>query len=246
MQARWGTHGDHESVVLAPYSAQETFEMTVRSFLLSEKLRFPVILLSDEVVAHSRERVVLDSSADWTVHRDFAMSRSSVDYRPANRAMPRFGDGHNLLVTGSTHDERGLRKTSDAKIHDDLVRRLGRKITGAENQLTDVVVQGPSEAKWGVISFGCTSRSVEEAMISSGPGLLRSMRLRTIWPFPDKEVRSFAETVEKLLVPEMNLGQIAGEVSRAAAGVAEVVPLNKIGGGLMIEPHEILVAVSGE
>jgi 2-oxoglutarate ferredoxin oxidoreductase subunit alpha len=245
MQSRWGTHGDHESIVLAPYSAQESFELTVRGFDLSEKLRHPVVILSDEVVAHSRERVVLDSGTDWTVHRRPARlgdAPHGVADGDGYSRMPRFGDGHNLLITGSTHDDWGFRRTSDAKTHDALVRRLKSKIVDAQRILTDVVVEGPKRAEWGVVSFGCTSRSVEEAM-SSEPGLLRSMRLRIVWPFPDSEVLSFAETVDRLLVPEMNLGQLVGEVSRASRGVVETVPLNKIGGGLMIEPAEILAAM---
>ena len=57
MQARWGTHGDHESIVLSPYSAQESYELTLKAFSISEKLRHPVILLSDEVVAEVVLRV---------------------------------------------------------------------------------------------------------------------------------------------------------------------------------------------
>jgi len=248
MQSRWGTHGDHESVVLAPYSAQESFELTVRGFDLSEKLRHPVIILSDEVVAHSREKVVLDSSIDWTVHRRLAElgdAPHGVFGKDGYSRMPRFGDGHNLLITGSTHDDWGFRRTSDAKTHDHLVRRLKSKIVDAQGILTDVVVEGPEHAEWGIVSFGCSSRSVEEVMsMNSEPGRLKSMRLRTVWPFPDSEVLSFAKTVDRLLVPEMNLGQLVGEVSRASRGVVEVVPLNKIGGGLMIEPAEILAAVT--
>jgi len=59
MQARWGTHGDHETIALAPASVQECYELTIESFNLSERFRQPVILLSDEVVGHMREKVVI-------------------------------------------------------------------------------------------------------------------------------------------------------------------------------------------
>ena len=80
----------------------------------------------------------------------------------------------------------------------------------------------------------------ESIIERSSTGSLRSLRLRTLWPFPDREIRAFAESVEKLLVPELNLGQLVGEISRVVDDSTEVVPLNKIGGGLMIEPDEIL------
>ena len=59
MQARWGTHGDHPVIALAPASVAEVYELTVRAFTLSERYRTPVILLYDEVIGHVRERVAL-------------------------------------------------------------------------------------------------------------------------------------------------------------------------------------------
>ena len=44
MQARWGTHGDHPIVVLAPASVQEIYDETIRAFNLAEEFRTPVIV----------------------------------------------------------------------------------------------------------------------------------------------------------------------------------------------------------
>lgn len=247
MQARWGTHGDYESIVLSPNSAQETYELTLRSFELSERLRHPVILLSDEIIAHSREKVVVNRSEDISVKRRYAM-RGDLPYgavdSEGHALMPRFGDGHDLLITGSTHNEMGLRKTADPEVHNNLVRRLSTKIQNASSFLEDYQLTGPARAKWGIVSFGSTSRSVDELMTSDSKPTLRSLRLRTLWPFPDDAVREFAKTVDRLLVPELSLGQLSREVNRAVQGLVEVIPLNKIGGGLMIEPDEILSVIS--
>ena len=243
MQARWGTHGDHESIVLAPNSAQETYELTLKSFELSEKLRHPVILLSDEIVAHSRERVVIDRSKDVSVKRRFA-AKGDIPYgkvdADGHALMPRFGDEHDLLITGSTHNELGFRKTADPEVHDKLVRRLSTKILEAHDLIKDYKISGPDRASWGIVSFGSTSRSVEELMAITSEPTLRSLRLRTLWPFPDEAIREFAKSVDSLLVPELSLGQLSREVNRAVGGIVDVAPLNKIGGGLMIEPDEIL------
>ena len=246
MQAGWGTHGDHESVVLAPYSAQETYELTLRAFFLSEKLRHPVVLLSDEIVAHSRERVMIDSNRDVRVKRRFARS-GEPPYGGLDNGvsiMPRFGDGHDLLVTGSTHDELGFRRTADSETHNNLIRRITGKVQNERELLTDVVLSGPKSAEWGVVSYGCTSRSVEEVMTNSSVNI-RSLRLRTVWPFPDAELAEFARSVESLLVPELSLGQLSREVSRAVGGSVDVVSLTKIGGGRMIEPAEIVERITG-
>ena len=244
MQARWGTHGDHEMIVLAPNSSQETYELTIKAFRLSEKLRHPVVLLSDEIVGHSREKVIVDTTSDEIVVRRLAKDGEphygGVD-SDGNAIMPRFGDGHNLLITGSTHDERGFRKTSDAEVHDRLIRRIIEKIRDATHLLEDFVISGPKSADWGIISFGSTSRSVEELMISEHTKpTIRSMRLRTVWPFPDQAILDFSQTVDRILVPELNLGQLSREVSRVVGNSTEVISLNKIGGGRMIEPDELL------
>ena len=243
MQARWGTHGDYQSIVLAPNSAQETYELTLKSFELSEKLRHPIILLSDEVVAHSREKVVVDRSRDTSVKRRFTkrgdMPFGEID-ADGHAMMPRFGDGHDLLITGSTHNESGLRKTADPDVHDKLVRRLSAKIQNKYEFLEDYQISGPDTAEWGVVSYGCTSRSVDELMAVALEPTIRSFRMRTLWPFPDDALRKFAKSVDRLLVPELSLGQLSREVSRAVEGLVDVIPLNKIGGGLMIEPDEIL------
>ncbi|MHA2423441.1 MAG: 2-oxoacid:acceptor oxidoreductase subunit alpha, partial [Candidatus Thorarchaeota archaeon] len=247
MQARWGTHGDYESIVLAPNSAQETYELTLKAFELSERLRHPVILLSDEIVAHSREKVVVDRSKDVSIKRRFT-TKGDLPYgkvdSDGHALMPRFGDGQDLLITGSTHNELGLRKTSDPEVHDKLVRRLSTKIQKAHDILEDYQVSGPATAPWGIVSFGSTSRSVDELIAIASESKIRSLRLRTLWPFPDDVIKKFAKSVDNLLVPELNLGQLSREVERAAEGLVDIIPLNKIGGGRMIEPDEMLRVVN--
>jgi 2-oxoglutarate ferredoxin oxidoreductase subunit alpha len=243
MQTRWGTHGDHESVVLAPNSAQETYELTLKSFELSERLRHPVILLSDEIVAHSREKVIVDTQKDVSVKRRYTVKGDKpfgeMD-KEGHALMPRFGDGQNLLITGSTHNELGFRKTADPEVHNELVRRLSRKIMDAYDILEDYEISGPETAAWGVISYGSTSRSIEELMETIDEPAIRSLRLRTLWPFPDDAIKEFAKSIDNLLVPELSLGQLSREVSRVVSGIVDIVSLDKIGGGRMIEPEEIL------
>ncbi len=59
MQARWGTHGDHASICYAPSSAQECYEIAIHAFNNAERFRQPVLILSDEVIAHMREKVLV-------------------------------------------------------------------------------------------------------------------------------------------------------------------------------------------
>jgi 2-oxoglutarate ferredoxin oxidoreductase subunit alpha len=72
-------------------------------------------------------------------------------------------------------------------------------------------------------------------------GLLRPI---TLWPFPEAAVRRMAERVQRIVVPEMNLGQIRYEVERLSAGKAAVEGVNRAD-GLQITPEQILEKVMG-
>jgi 2-oxoglutarate ferredoxin oxidoreductase subunit alpha len=250
MQARWGRHGDQALVALCPNSSQEMFDLTVEAFNLSERLRCPVLLMADEVVAHLRERVEVPPPDRIVVER--RRRPSSLDEAPFGSArpdgvppMPLLGEGFNVLVTGSTHDEYGLRHTASAMVHRRLVSRLVRKIMDRADELAEAEVRGLEEADVGVVSYGCTSRSVYRAVrMAEARGVkVGHVRLKTLWPFPSKPVRALSEAVKAIVVPELNLGQMCLEVERVAAEPCRVIPLNKVGGGLVITPDEVLRAL---
>jgi 2-oxoglutarate ferredoxin oxidoreductase subunit alpha len=245
-QARWGTHGDYAAVALSPNSAQEMFELTIRAFNLAEKYRTPVVLLADETVAHLREQVVvppLDSIE--IVDRKRPKAGEKVFFGLKEVApMPSVGEGFNVAVTGSTHDERGVRFTQDAAVHRRIMEALNAKINGHADDIVEVENYKVDDCEVGVVSFGCTSRGVYEAVERAEAEGVRvgHVRLKTIWPFPEKAVKRLSQSAKKIIVPEMNLGQIGREVQRVACG-SEVIPLNKIGGGELITPEEVLARI---
>lgn len=247
MQARWGTHGDYSAIAVSPNSVQELFELTVDAFNLAEKYRTPVVLLTDETVAHMRERVKIPSTEDLQI-----LNRRKP--KPNEKAffgleeippMPSVGEGYNLAVTGSTHNEYGIRFTADPTVHRQLVERLNAKIQNHAEEIAKAETYNIDDCQIGVVSYGCTSRAVYEVIENAEKqGLaVGHVRLKTIWPFPEKIVRKLAETAEKIVVPEMNLRQIFYEVQRVANGSAEVIPLNKIGGGELITPEELIAKI---
>ncbi|MEM3766727.1 MAG: transketolase C-terminal domain-containing protein, partial [Candidatus Bathyarchaeia archaeon] len=237
-------HGDYSAIVLSPNSVQEMFNLTIRAFNLAEKYRTPVILLSDEVVVHMREKVVVPP-----VEKLEILNRRKP--KPGEKAffgheevppMPSVGEGFNVAVTGSTHDEFGIRYTADPVVHRRLVERLNGKIQNHVDEIAEVEAYNIENCKIGVVAYGCSSRAVYDAVDEAeARGIsVGYVRLKTIWPFPEKVVRGLAETAEKIIVPEMNLRQIFYEVARAVGGEAKVIPINKIGGGELITPEELL------
>jgi len=247
MQARWGTHGDYAAIVLSPNSVQEMFELTIRAFNLAEKYRTPVILLADETIGHVREKITVPPLEQMEV-----IDRKKP--KPGDKAffgleevapMPSVGEGFNVAVTASTHDEYGVRFTQDAQVHRRIVGRLNAKINDHADDIVEVENYNVDKCRVGIVSYGCTSRAVYEAVERAEAEAIKVgfVRLKTIWPFADKAVAKLAKSAEKIIVPEMNLGQVYREVQRVACK-SKVVPLNKIGGGELITPEELFAKIT--
>jgi 2-oxoglutarate ferredoxin oxidoreductase subunit alpha len=247
MQSRWGPHGDYASIVLSPNSVQEMFDLTIKAFNLAEKYRTPVILLADEIVAHMREPIAVPPLGKIEIVNRKKPKPTDTAFFGLEQIppMPSVGQGFNVAVTGSTHSEYGIRSTADPTVHQRLVERLVGKIRKNANKIIDCEDYNTKDCGVGVISYGCTSRAVYETvdLAKKKKINLGFLRLKTIWPFPDDAVQTMVKNAKILFVPEMNLGQIFYEVERAVHGTVPVVPINKIGGGEMITPEELLAKV---
>jgi len=231
MQARWGTHGDHEIIAIAPSSPQECFDLVIHSFNLAEEYRTPVIFLMDGEIGHLRERVVLPDPS--TVHRRGRRKADDGELVFGGETIPpmmEFGDGGFVHVTGSTHKEDGLRDVQTQSVHDRLVRRLVAKIERARDEIAIVDVNTEEHAEVGVLAYGATARPAKGAVIRARNDghQVNFCRPVTLWPFPIARIQEACRGLHRLLVPEMNLGQLAREVERFVD--CEVVPLPKIGG----------------
>jgi 2-oxoglutarate ferredoxin oxidoreductase subunit alpha len=247
MQARWGTHGDYSAIVLSPNSVQEMFELTIRAFNLSEEYRTPVILLADEIIAHMREQIILPNPEALEIANRRKPKSDEKAFFGLEEVppMPSIGDGLNIVVTGSTHDEYGIRATADPTVHKQLVERINGKIQDHADVIADFESYNVDECRVGIVSCGCTSRTVYDAVETGRrKGLnVGYVRPRTVWPFPAAIVRRMAETAKSIIVPEMNLKQLYYEVERAVNGETRVTSLNKIGGGELITPEELVAKI---
>jgi 2-oxoglutarate ferredoxin oxidoreductase subunit alpha len=250
LQARWGTHGDHEIIALAPWSVQECVDLTRLAFDLAEEYRNPVLVMTDGEVGHMREKVVLPSR-EACVLRERRPPEGGpegyVPFRPAEDGVPRlsdFGRGYHTYVTGLTHDERGLPATSTAATHARLVRRLCGKIANDVGRLTRVERDVEDGARVGIVSYGISARSAAGAVrvLRADGKRVSHLRLVGVFPFPERAVREFAEGLDRVIVPEMNLGQICHVVREALEGAACVERVGKIGGEILT-PDEIARAV---
>lgn len=252
MQSRWGTHGDHEIVVLSPSSVLEAYTLTVTAFNIAEELRTPVILLMDEMVGHLREKVILPDRSELMVKARPKPDLPPGQYKPyANYGDPAkvaplaaFGEGYRFHVTGLTHGEDGF-PTNNPDVGARQIKRISEKIASRKKDLPQPEELFTDDAEVFVFAFGGTARSAKKAVrdaraMGLKAGLIRAI---TVWPFLEEPLlRAKAKKPKAVIVPEMNLGQIILPVKRVMGDACPVIGINKVG-GRYIEPDEILDAI---
>lgn len=252
MQARWGTHGDHPIIAICPASVQEAFDCTVRAFNLSERFRTPVIVLMDAYIARLREKVETPTLESLAIVERVRPQCAPNEYKPyafgKGQVAPlaTFGSGYRFHVTGLFHDEYG-RPSEDPGVAQRWWAHMNTKIGDHLDEVIEYEAINLDDADIGIVAYGCTARSAAHAVASArNRGIKAGMlRLKTIWPFPEDAVRQLARTVNRIIVPEMNFGQIRLEVERVAAGRSMVEGIHRVD-GLQITPEEILRRIVGE
>jgi len=229
MQARWGSHGDYEVIALSPSSPQEMFDYTIKAFNLSERYRVPVLVLADEYVAHLEEEVVIPSAEEIEIEPRRYYDGPKDKYLPFKRdedfvpKMVKIGDGFKFHVTGLTHDDRGY-PIMNEECQEYNVHPLLRKIRNFVDQIVEFTETNIDDADVILVSYGASSRAALKAMEQARNAGIKvgSLKLTTVWPFPEKRVAELAKRVKAFVVPEMNFGQIALEVERCTHGDANV------------------------
>ena len=249
MQARWGSHGHYEIIVLAPSSPQEMFDFTVLAFNLSEQYRIPVIIMADEVVGHMTERVVIPSQEDIVLVQRRKPVTPPGDYLPYHpdqdgvAPMANCGDGYRIHITGLTHDERGY-PGMNAQTQAQMVNRLIGKIRSNRDNIVKTENLYLDDAEVVVVAYGISARSARKAIYDArAEGMPAGLiKLDTVWPFPETLIRETAARVSALIMPEINAGQMVLELERCAGGACPVQLISHLGGSI-IHPENIFNAI---
>lgn len=246
-QARWGSHGDHSMIAIAPSSVMETYYQTIKAFNLAEKYRTPVIFLLDEEIGHLRERFEVDDDAEVEIINRKKPSCPPEEYVPFTNAEPdgippmaNFGEGYRYHFTGLTHNEKGF-YSSSLPVVDAFIRRLSSKIEDDVDNIFESEEYYTDDCDVLLVAYGSVARSAQEAMQelrSEGykVGLFRPI---TIWPIHDEKIRKVLAGKKAVIVPEMNLGQYVREIERIAPDNVPVKSLTRVDSELVI-PEEIV------
>ena len=246
-QALYGGHGDFPRVIVAPGSVEDCFYEIVHAFNLAERYQMPVILLSDQSLSHRTETLqmpdlsrltVVDRerprSGDLESYSRFRVTESGV----SPMALPGVDVEGAYVAPGLEHDESG-HPDLEPSIHELMTQKRFRKLTTIQSELGPVPRYGSEKPKVGIIGWGATEGAVREAVeraLAAGYEVA-ALHPRVLNPLPEEELGAFIDSVEHVIVPEVNYqGQMAHHL--AATFGFRPIPLNKYG-GLPFAPGEI-------
>lgn len=249
MQAKWGSHGDLETIAYSPSSVQEFFDLTIQAFNSAEKFRTPVFVMADQVVGMMWERLHVPPADEIEVVQRLVMKPVSTvdaahplfDYARDFMPMPIAGGGTRANIDSLTHDWRGY-PTTDHDISEKMTRHLTGKVRNHAKEIWRWEERYLEDAEVVVVSYGSAARSALAAVKSARAKGIKAglLRLITPWPFPDEVVERVSSKVSGLVVAEVNFGQMVHPVkenSRCPVVGATWAP------GTLIEPRAIVDAM---
>ena len=246
MQARWGSHGDYTAIAVAPSTVSECLTETVRAFNLAERFRTPVTVLMDEVLGHSRELVRIPEEGEIKIYNRVKPTAKPEEFQPFEftenlvSPMPAYGEGYRYHVTGLTHDVNGFTTNRPDEIAPKL-DKLRNKIMNYTDEIIKLRAEMMDDAEIVFISYGTVSRAaLQAASLAREAGVkVGTVQLYTIWPFAEQQLRDLCGKCKKVIVTELNMGQVIHEVRKALPADIEIHALQRYDGEILT-PMQLL------
>lgn len=220
MQALHGRHGEAPLPVLAAKSSADCFDTALEACRIAVKYRTPVIMLSDGYLANGAEPWrIPDLDAIEPFSPGFATEAGEDGYRPYRRDPETLARDWAIPGTaGLEHRVGGIEKdhltgnvSYDPDNHDEMVRTRAAKVAGIVRDIPDLAVEDPSgKARVLVLGWGSTwgpITATARRLRKSGLDVATA-HLRHLNPLP-ANVGDVLRSYERVIVPEMNLGQLA-------------------------------------
>ena len=246
MQARWGTHGDFTSIAVAPSTVGDTIGETIRAFNLSERFRTPVTILLDEVIGHSREIVTIPEPGEYEIVNRVRPTAKPEDFVPFEvtpngvSPMPSYGEGYRYNVTGLTHDPMGFATNRADEIAVKL-DKLRSKIANYEEEIYKLRLHMMDDAEVAFVTYGSVSRAALQAtsLARQAGHKVGAVQLYTIWPFAYDQIKELCSRCKKVIVAELNMGQVVHEVKKVLCDDTELHTLQRYDGEILT-PEQLL------
>ncbi|HHT34400.1 MAG TPA: 3-methyl-2-oxobutanoate dehydrogenase subunit VorB [Bacteroidales bacterium] len=223
-----GGHGDYRLITLAPASVQEMADFVALGFELSFKYRNPAMILTDGVIGQMMEKVRLPEQRRRRTDQEV---REQCPWATLGKTADRAPN----VITSLELDSAMMEKNNE---------RFQAKYRVIEEQEVRYEEMQCDDADYLLVAFGSAARicmkSIELARAEGlKVGLLRPI---TLWPFPTKELRRYADQVKGMLSVELNAGQMVEDVRLAVNGVVPVEHYGRMG-GIIPTPDGVLDAL---
>ena len=223
-----GGHGDYRLITLAPASVQEMADFVALGFELSFKYRNPAMILTDGVIGQMMEKVRLPEQRR---RRTDLEVREQCPWATLGKTPDRAPN----VITSLELDSAMMEKNNE---------RFQAKYRVIEEEEVRYEEVQCDDADYLLVAFGSAARicmkTIELARAEGlKVGLLRPI---TLWPFPTKELRRYADQVKGMLTVELNAGQMVEDVRLAVNGVVPVEHYGRMG-GIIPTPDGVLDAL---
>jgi 2-oxoglutarate ferredoxin oxidoreductase subunit alpha len=227
--AVYGGHGDSPRIVLAPASVAECFHLTAWGFNLAEQYQIPTLILTDYSLSFRTETIEPFDLAKYPVlnrvqpegdlapkeYQRYHVNGSNI----SPMAVPGTLNG-NYTATGLEHNEYG-NPAYTSEYHTMMSEKRWHKLDALKSSREYVRRFGAPHAKIGIICWGTTAGPCRGAihLARQEEIPLAMLQVEMLAPLPVDAIQEFIDSVELVLVPEVNyLGQFA-KLIQAELGV---------------------------
>jgi 2-oxoglutarate ferredoxin oxidoreductase subunit alpha len=223
--------GEYPRMVIAVRNPEDAYRQTLRAFSLADRYQMPVILLSDQYLADSRQTVppiVVEPAdgpeglADAAGLAPFTYKRYLItDSGISPRLIPGRTPNQILCSDSDEHDEWGHITEAD-DVRKSMVDKRARKMAGVRDELEEPALYGPPDASILLLAWGSMEGPVREALdLLTIRGIsAKAIVFGDIWPLPVRELKTHAaNSVHIINVEQNSTGQLALLV-REATGIA--------------------------
>ncbi len=247
-------HGEIPRVVIAPGTVRESFELTAIAFNLAEKYQLPVFVLTEQALCQSkatlapldvdavevdRGKLIDRGEVTFGEYKRFAFTEDGV----SPRVIPGVPGGMHL-APGSEHNDAGV-ITENARNRARMMEKRMGKLVAMRDDLPRAVLHGIADADIAIVGYGANRGPIAEAVqrLAADGVLTRFLQLRTLWPFPDDDIRAFVRGAQHVFVVENNYTGQLMQLIRAVVGPLDVLHGVRKYDGRPFRPIEIIEAV---
>jgi 2-oxoglutarate ferredoxin oxidoreductase subunit alpha len=261
-QLIFGGHGEIPKVVIAPGTVEESFYFAVLALNLAEKYQLPVFILTEQALCQSKATLPLFEFGALEIDRGKLISHNGNGAKNGSNVVfgeyKRFAftedgvsprvipgvDGGMHLAAGSEHNDAGV-ITENAKNRARMMEKRMHKLESMRGDLPKGNILGDPNADVAIIGWGANRGPIAEAQdrLATMGIPTRFLQMRTLWPFPEDEVRDFIESARHVFVVENNYTGQLERLIRYVVGPLERMHSVRKYNGRAFRPIEIVEPV---